>query len=83
MPHFMMIVLIPYINLLLPFLDKMYIFEEYGALKKKYRNNNSNIDDSFTLPDSNSFLSPYTSLTIALENKYEKCMLCVLIRIAS
>ena len=50
-----------------------------------------NTDDSFTMANSNSFLSPLKILVIARENKYfreifvfiMKCMLCVLIRIAS
>ena len=32
--------------------------------------NGSNMDDSFTVDDSNSFCSPYKILSIAQENKY-------------
>ena len=53
--------------------------------------NSSNTDGSFTMADSNSFLSPYEILPTTLENKYLRkfsflswnCMLCVLHRIAS
>ena len=51
----------------------------------------SNTKGSFTMANSNSFLSPYEILPIDQENKYLmnflilswNCMLCVLIRIAS
>ena len=57
--------------------------------------NSSNVNSSFTITDSNSFLSPYKILPIAQENKHFgvfqdfflivsfNFMLCVLIRIAS
>ena len=53
--------------------------------------NSSNTDGSFTMANSNSFLSPYEILPLVQKNKYSgkflillwNCMLCVLIRIAS
>ena len=53
--------------------------------------NTSNTDGSFTMANTNSFLSHYEILPITQENKYLgkfsisswNCMLCVLIRIAS
>ena len=36
----------------------------------QYNLNGSNMDDSFTVDDSNSFFSPYKILPIAQENKY-------------
>ena len=40
------------------------------SLFVQYNLNSSNPDGSFTLDDSNSFLSPYKILPIAQENKY-------------
>ena len=69
------------------------IFQHHYFLQHSIQSNldGSNIDGSFTMAYSNSFLSPYEILPLAQENKYLRnflilswnCMLCVLIRIAS
>ena len=69
----------------------MFVYEVYTVRKLQSNLNSSNTDGSFTMANSNSFLSPYEILPLAQENKYLgkfsylswNCMLCILIRIAS